>query len=241
MKSSTRGPAPAARLPTRPAASKRRPKEPAADPEVPAPGVGEGASTLSSRKQESVRHAICDQATKLLFAQGFHETTIDDIAKAAGIGRRTFFRYFQTKEDMVLWKFDQFARHAVHLLSLRPASEPGLQALQHALTEASEFYNQEPTPTLEILELTEATPSLYAQQLLQQDRWKEWFAAGLRARGRISGRSLVPEMTAAVALQAMAIAVHCWVKSPGTSLSEAIAQSFSSLRKVLAPKATTSK
>ena len=193
-------------------------------------------STLVARKQETVRHAICDHASKLLFEQGFHETTIDDIAKAASIGRRTFFRYFETKEDMVLWKFDQFARRAVHLLAARPAREPGLLALQHALTEASEFYNREPAQTLAILRMTEATPSLFAQQLLQQDRWKDWFATGLRARTRSSASSSLPEMTAAVAFEAMAIAVRRWVKSPGTHLSDAIAQSFVSLRKVLGTK-----
>ncbi|MDB4991608.1 MAG: Transcriptional regulator, TetR family [Myxococcaceae bacterium] len=192
--------------------------------------------TLLERKQESVRHAICDAASRLLFEQGFHETTIDDIAKVAGIGRRSFFRYFETKEDMVLWKFDQFARHAVHLLSERPAREASLLSLQRSLTEASEFYNQEPAHTLAILQMIEATPSLYAQQLLQQDRWKGWFAEALRARARVSLRSVVPEMTAAVALEAMAIAVRRWVASPGTHLSESIAASFASLRKVLVPK-----
>lgn len=193
-------------------------------------------STLLARKQESVRHAICDHASKLLFEQGFHETTIDDIAKAASIGRRTFFRYFETKEDMVLWKFDQFARRALHVLAQRPAREPSLLALQHALTEASEFYNHEPAQTLAILRMTEATPSLFAQQLLQQDRWKEWFAAGLRARTRAPASSTLPEMTAAVAFEAMAIAVRRWVKSPGSHLSDAIAQSFVTLRKVLGTK-----
>ncbi|MDB4972703.1 MAG: Transcriptional regulator, TetR family [Myxococcaceae bacterium] len=193
--------------------------------------------TLFEQKQESVRHAICDQACKLLFEQGFHQTTIDDIAKAAGIGRRTFFRYFETKEDLVLWEFDQFARHTVYLLGKRPAKEAGLQALQRALTEASEFYNQQPTQTLSILQLVEATPSLYAQQLLQQERWKSWFAEGLRARTRASSRSVLPEMTAAVALEAMAIAVRRWVASPGTSLSDSITTSFGSLKKVLTPRA----
>jgi len=133
--------------------------------------------TLIERKQETVRHAICDHASKLLFQKGFHETTIDDIAKEAGIGRRTFFRYFETKEDMVLWKFDQFALRTLELLEARPRSEQGLLSLQRALTEASEFYNQEPAQTLAILQMTKDTPSLFAQQLLQQNRWKAWFAA----------------------------------------------------------------
>jgi len=193
--------------------------------------------TLIERKQESVREAIGGSASRLFLEKGFHAATIDDIAKAAGIGRRTFFRYFETKEDVVLWKFDQFARHVVTLIGTRPAREPALVALQRALTEASEFYNREPAEALALLKLTEATPSLYAQQLLQQDRWKGWFAEALRKRTRASVRSVLPELVAAVGLEATAIAVRRWVNAPGSDLSEQIAGCFAGLRRVLVVKA----
>lgn len=195
------------------------------------------APSLVERKQESVREAIGAAASRLFLDQGFQAATIDDIAKAAGIGRRTFFRYFETKEDVVLWKFDQFARHVVTLIAARPAREQALVALQRALTEASEFYNQEPAQTLALLKLTEATPSLYAQQLMQQDRWKAWFAEALRKRTRASARSVVPELVAAVGLEATAIAVRRWVHVPGSNLSDLIAASFAGLRKILPVKA----
>jgi AcrR family transcriptional regulator len=170
--------------------------------------------TLLAHKQASVRAAIGDQASRLFLEQGFQATTIEDIARAAGIGRRTFFRYFKTKEDVVLWKFDQFARCAVELIANRPARESALSALQGALSEASEFYNQEPAQTLAILKLTVATPSLYAQQLLQQDRWKCWFAEALRRRTRAAAHSLVPEVAAAIGLEAMTLAVRRWIMAP---------------------------
>ncbi|MEY4513151.1 MAG: hypothetical protein RLZZ450_5273 [Pseudomonadota bacterium] len=195
------------------------------------------APSLVERKQESVREAIGAAASRLFLDQGFQAATIDDIAKAAGIGRRTFFRYFETKEDVVLWKFDQFARHVVTLIAARPAREQALVALQRALTEASEFYNQDPAQTLALLKLTEATPSLYAQQLKQQDRWKTWFAEALRKRTRASARSLAPELVAAVGLEAAAIAVRRWVHQPGANLSDLIAASFVALRKILPAKA----
>jgi AcrR family transcriptional regulator len=194
------------------------------------------APSLSERKQESVREVIGAAASRLFLDQGFQAATIDDIAEAAGIGRRTFFRYFETKEDVVLWKFDQFARHVVTLIAARPAREQALLALQRAMTEASEFYNQEPAQTLALLKLTEATPSLYAQQLVQQDRWKGWFAQALRKRTRASVRSLAPELVSAVGLEATAIAVRRWVNLPGSNLSDLIAASFAGLRKILVAK-----
>jgi AcrR family transcriptional regulator len=189
--------------------------------------------SLLEAKQESVRTTIGDHALRLFSERGYEATTVDDIAKAAGIGRRTFFRYFDSKDDVVLWRFDQFARHAVALLRARPSREPALSALERALTEASEFYNRDPEQTLGILKLTEETRSLLGQQLLQQDRWKSWFAEVLRERGRHAQGSLQPEITSAIALEAMALAVRNWVDAPEQGLSAQIARCYATLRKVV--------
>lgn len=189
--------------------------------------------SLVEAKQHSVRVTIAIHAQRLFREHGYGATTIEDIAKAAGIGRRTFFRYFDTKDDVVLWRFDQFARHAVSLLEARPDHEPMLTALERALTQASEFYNQDPEQTLFVLRLTEATPSLYAQQLLQQDRWKRWFAEVLGAREGCSPTALPPQITATAGFEAMAIAVKCWVDDPAIGLTRHIASSFEALRAVV--------
>ncbi|HEX5657393.1 MAG TPA: TetR family transcriptional regulator [Polyangiales bacterium] len=187
--------------------------------------------SLLEAKQESVRTTIGEHALRLFAERGYEASTVDDIARAAGIGRRTFFRYFDGKDAVVLWRFDQFARRAVALLRARPSREPGLTAMERALTEASEFYNQDPEQSLRILKLTEATRSLLAQQLLQQDRWKTWFAEVLRERGKHVEGSLQSDITAAVALEAMALAVRRWVDAPELGLSALIARCFAALRK----------
>jgi AcrR family transcriptional regulator len=188
--------------------------------------------SLLEAKQESVRATIGDHALRLFSERGYEATTVDDIAKAAGIGRRTFFRYFDSKDDVVLWRFDQFARHAVALLRARPR-EPALTSMERALTEASEFYNRDPEQTLRILKLTEETRSLLGQQLVQQDRWKSWFADVLRERGKHVEGSLQPEITSAIALEAMALAVRNWVDAPEQPLSAQIARCYATLRKVV--------
>jgi AcrR family transcriptional regulator len=189
-------------------------------------------SVLAEAKQESVRVAIAEHALEMFAERGYEATTVDEIARKAGIGRRTFFRYFESKDDVVLWRFDQFARGAVQLLRQRPAREPALTALERALTEASEFYNRNPAQTVKVLKLTEETRSLFAQQLLQQERWKGWFADELRARGRYPDGSVQPEITAAVGFEAMAQAVRRWVDAPALGLSTQIARGFSALRKI---------
>ena len=56
---------------------------------------------LRARKQELVRNAIWDAAIDLFAEKGFDETTVDDIADAAGVSQRTFFRYFESKADLM--------------------------------------------------------------------------------------------------------------------------------------------
>lgn len=57
--------------------------------------------TLQARKQQLVRDAIWDGAVNLFSEKGFDETTVDDIAQASGVSRRSFFRYFSSKNDLM--------------------------------------------------------------------------------------------------------------------------------------------
>lgn len=189
--------------------------------------------TLLETKQESVRELIGEAAGQLFLQKGFDATTVADIAKGASIGRRTFFRYFASKEDVVLWKFDQFAHHALALLEVRPAREPGFSALQAALISASSFYTRDTAYTVAMLKLTASTPSLWAQQLVQRERWKAWFAAALRQRSRVAERSMLPELTASIALDAMSIAVVHWLADPSVALSTLIENCFATCGKAV--------
>src|SRR5579863_3134491 len=59
--------------------------------------------SLQERKQQVVRDAIFDAATDLFAESGFDETTVDDIAEKAGVSRRSFFRYFSSKGDLMAY------------------------------------------------------------------------------------------------------------------------------------------
>jgi hypothetical protein len=75
----------------------------------------EGAVTsnvsLQLRKQEFVRDAIWAVAIDLFAEKGFDETTLDDIVAAAGTSRRTFFRHFESKRDLIAQPIVTMVRH----------------------------------------------------------------------------------------------------------------------------------
>ncbi|RMI40391.1 TetR family transcriptional regulator [Streptomyces triticirhizae] len=98
---------------------------------------------LRERKKLRTRRAIRDAAYRLFAEQGFDATTVDRIAAAANVSTSTFFRYFPTKEELVLSE-DPPARSLSEELAARPADEPPLTALRNALHAGVERARSDP-------------------------------------------------------------------------------------------------
>ena len=80
-----------------------------------------------------IHERIIDAAVGLFRRKGFDATTIDEIAEAVELSPRTFFRYFESKEDVALGLLDQQFATLYAAFAARPAHEPVLTALRHAL------------------------------------------------------------------------------------------------------------
>jgi len=97
---------------------------------------------LRATKKEATKLALVAAALDLFEVQGFDGTSIDEIAAKAGVGRSTFFRYFETKEDVVLgsrWDGERLK----NMLAERPAFEAPFQAVRAALGEMMQFFHAE--------------------------------------------------------------------------------------------------
>ncbi|GGX89245.1 TetR/AcrR family transcriptional regulator [Streptomyces hiroshimensis] len=85
---------------------------------------------LRERKKIQTRQAIRRAAYRLYGQQGYDATTVDQIAEAADVSPSTVFRYFPTKEDIVLT--DEYDPALEAALRARPAEEPPVEAFRHA-------------------------------------------------------------------------------------------------------------
>lgn len=91
----------------------------------------EESLSLRERKKLKTRQAIRREAYRLIAEQGYENTTVDQIAAAAEVSPSTFFRYFPTKEDLVLT--DEYDPAMTAALLARPADEPFLRSCREAL------------------------------------------------------------------------------------------------------------
>jgi AcrR family transcriptional regulator len=131
--------------------------------DVPA-AVGPPSCGLRERKKARTRAAIRQHALRLFREQGYQGTTVEQIAEAAEVSPSTFFRYFPTKEDVVLQ--DDFDIIAVEKFEAQPAGLSPIAALRGAMREA--FADAQPGQIEEWNELnrlTLAVPELRSRVL----------------------------------------------------------------------------
>src|SRR3954464_15994392 len=88
--------------------------------------------TLRDHARGAVRNEVMRQAWLLFSEQGFEDTTVDSIAAAAGMSRRTFFRYFSGKDDLVLARMVESGAELIDALRARPVAESSGSALRAA-------------------------------------------------------------------------------------------------------------
>lgn len=197
-------------------------------------------ASLAERKRQLVRDELAEAAVKVLAFQGFEETTVDQIAAAVGVSRRTFFRYFQSKEDVIVHMLAGVGTQLCAELHARPADEPPAEALRHALSPFIQTSVDHPAKTLHVSRLILETPALLARFLERQTQWQADIAEVLAERSGLDPRAdLRPSLAAGVALTALQTTLRRWTDSDGReSLADLVDQAFTLLAPALNLTAT---
>jgi AcrR family transcriptional regulator len=178
--------------------------------ERPRPGLRERRKRLTAAELEAA-------ALRLFGERGFDSVTVDDIAAEADVSRRTFFRYFASKEDVLL------ADHQVQLsrlreaMAARPTDEPVLTALRNALLSITGDFDDRRERVILRGRIMRETPSLQARSLMLQKAWEDAMQAMVAHRlGVDPVRDLRPGVVAATALAAMRVAFTNWLNAGAT-------------------------
>lgn len=170
---------------------------------------------LRERKKQRTRDALVDAAFALFGHKGFDATTIDEIADTVEVSPRTFFRYFESKEDVALTLLDQQFSTIYEEFAARPAHEPVLTALRHA-TVAMMRHCEDGTEGFDadrftcVQKMVRESPAVHARSLeLCASRLAE-LAGHVAARMGVDPTDPRPTLVAAAATTAIQTAMVVW-------------------------------
>jgi AcrR family transcriptional regulator len=187
---------------------------------------------LRERNKLRRRELITDAALRLFAERGFDGVTIDEIADAADVSRRTFFRYFARKEDVIVdWK-QQMADELRTALADRPKREQPLDAVHRALATVVAGYAERPELTLGLMRLFESGPKLHAGA--DYEDWDVVLADSVARRmGLDAAHDPAPRLIAAVGFAVLTATIETWAADGGSGDLLALLDSgFAELRRV---------
>jgi TetR/AcrR family transcriptional regulator, regulator of mycofactocin system len=172
-------------------------------------------------------------AFDLFDRQGFEETTVDDIAAAAGIGRRTFFRYFPSKNDVPWGDFEAELDRMRARLAAFPAGLPLMDALREAIVDFNAIAPDQVAQHRRRMRLILGVPAVKAHSTLRFAAWRQVVAEFAAGRLGQPAAALAPQAVAHAVLGVTTAAYEHWLEHEAASLGElldaAMRQVFGSL------------
>jgi AcrR family transcriptional regulator len=181
---------------------------------VTTPPVQGGRPGLRELKKQRTRVAIQDAALDLIARQGYDATTCEQIAAAAEVSPATFFRYFPTKEDVVLQ--DDYDPLMAAAVAARPRRERPFQAVRRALGETlTQLPEQEMTLVHERTRLLLSVPALRARTHEQLEAARAALADVLAVRMGLPSDDLAVQAVAAACAAAVSVGVERWARDGG--------------------------
>lgn len=180
---------------------------------------------VRERTRRVVRAELTELAKDLFVEKGYDETTIDDLAAAAGMSKRTFFRYFASKEDLVMGKYEVLGEQLAEDLAARPADEPIWESLRQMFGRVAEYCESEALGATAVAmeNIVRDHPALNAGYLERVSRMQELVLD--QARTRTGQQDPADPRTPAIVGAAFSCLIAAWT----TWLTSNQAQPFGDL------------
>ena len=185
--------------------------------------------TLQIRKQQLVRNAIYDSAIELFAKKGFDQTTVEEVAQAAGVSRRSFFRYFASKDDLLAQNVVTFGSVLSATVTACPPAFSPLETVRETVQSVLRQSVAQPR-TRQIIEISQRSASArqahQSRMMEVEDTVASAFAGRLRSA---SPDDLKPRLLASLTLMIMNVAIIAWFRGDYQDPSMAARQVFANL------------
>lgn len=194
--------------------------------------MGEG-QTIETDRSQTRQHrrrrseiAVERAALNLFLKQGFHSTTVDEIADEVEISRRTFFRYFESKEGVVFSNVHHDMNALERILASRSPDEPPLVALRESLIEFASYLEDRRDIIQARFELVQRNPELEARGAQISQEWAGIVERALSRHTGLEEPDVRTRLLAAVGVTALRIAVQHWIESQSATLASLTRENF---------------
>lgn len=185
--------------------------------------AGTAAQGLRERKKQRTRETIASVALELFSKNGFHETTVRQIAERADVAPRTVSGYFPVKEDLVFWRYDQVFESLNTRLTEREPGESAAEALRAWLQQ--DLSEQAPDGlrrTRQLRRLIDREPVLRTYERGLQEEAEHIIARAVAVDLGLAESDLLPHMVGAATIAALDTLGAVVAKAPSDSAAEEI-------------------
>lgn len=180
-------------------------------------------------KMARTRQLISDKAFELFTRDGYHRTTIEQIAAAAEVGPRTLYRYFPTKETLVVEFVQTSLFDALDDLRTQPPVLSVPVALNAVIAKVLDVMATDPARVLAVYDIVGPNASVRAQLADVLWQWREELAGEVvKVLGDASGRTTA-RLAAAFAINIIETVVQSWVEGGGTADMRVLADEMMAL------------
>ncbi|MFI5806872.1 TetR family transcriptional regulator [Streptomyces sp. NPDC051561] len=133
------------------------------------------AGTRAAAQRLKMRRELSAAAMELFATKGYEATTVDEIAAAGGVARRTFFRHFRSKEEAIFPDHDDTLVRAEAVLNAAPAHEHPLDTVCRGIKEVMRMYAAAPAVSVARYKLTREVPTLREAEIASVARYERLF------------------------------------------------------------------
>lgn len=196
---------------------------------------------LQARKQELVRNAIFDAAIEIFATKGFDETTVEEVAQAAGVSRRSFFRYFASKDDLLAQNVVLYGAALNEAITACPPTFTPLEIVRETVLTVGKRSVSHPH-TRRVIEISQRSASARQAHL---SRWIEVEDTVAQAfAGRLKNATkddLKPRLMASLTLSVMNVAIIAWFRGEFRDFPTAAKYAFSNLMRIVSDQTSSTK
>jgi AcrR family transcriptional regulator len=185
--------------------------------------------SLQHRKQDLVRSAIWDAAVTLFADKGFDETTVDEVARAAGVSRRSFFRYFSSKSDLMGQGIVTYGDMITEAIAACPRSLGPLEVMRRTVGEVTVTAAAHPR-VRKVAQIACTSVAAREAQLSRLAEVEDRVADAYSARRAMdAGDDLAPRLLAELTLSILDVTFREWLKRDHQDIAPTTERVFATL------------